>query len=177
MIGLALQFVQGLLQRGPDAVLLAPELGGQDDVEAQVQPVLLVAQAEVVDADVRVPHLQERLHQLLEAVELCVVGDERVIVDDQMDAQLFQAAPLHVVDQLMAGHGVLPAVQLYVQAGVAAAGAVVVDHQVVAAQDQGKALDVRRDLLRQFLRGPLPQERGEGLLGQLCPAEEDEGRD
>ena len=90
--------------------------------------------AEIVERKARVDGVDNALHALTDGGKLRVVGDDGVVVDDQLDAQLFGHVALDAVDQLMRLEHILPRVQLDVYACKAAAGAVVVDHEVVHAE-------------------------------------------
>ena len=125
-------------------------------------------------ADPGIPGLQQAQHFGLEPGQLRIVDDHGVIVDHQMDIVAAQALPLHVINQLVAVHGVLPAVHLHMEAGKALAGAIVMDHQVVIAQNLGLGHDVVHDLLPQFRVRVLAQQGGDGVLCQIPAAVQNE---
>ena len=162
---------QGLLDLG---VFLA-QISGNGQVKQQVGVACAGDHAEVVDGQPGIPDMEDAGDQIAHPVGGGVVGHHGVVVDHQMDAVLLQHGPLHVVDDLVALHGVLVLVHLHMEAGEPLAGAVVVDHQVVVAQDLGPAADEVSDELALFGVGALAQQGGDGVLGQIDAAPEDEG--
>ena len=108
--------------------------------------------------------------------QLRVVRYHGVVVDDQMDVMAFQTLPLHVVDQLVALHGVFLAVHFHVDGGKALAGAVIVNHQVVISQNLGLGADVVHDTRLKFGGGSFAKQGTDGLLRQLGTAVENEQR-
>ena len=72
---------------------------------------------------------------LAHGVPLRVVLHHRVVVDHQVDVERLQHLALDLVDEVVAGQGVLLGAHLHMDRGEALAGAVVVDQQVVEAQD------------------------------------------
>ena len=133
--------------------------------------------AEIVKRKARVDGVDNALHALTDGGKLRVVGDDGVVVDDQLDAQLFGHVALDAVDQLMRLEHILPRVQLDVYACKAAAGAVVVDDQVVNAEHArviaadlvGNAVDER--FVRRFA-----EQRRDGIARNAQPRPEDEQR-
>ena len=89
----------------------------------------------IVDGKPRVQRLDALLYQLAHMVELCVVGDDGVIMDTQMDAVPFPAVPFNVVNDVVASHGVFPHIHFHVHRGKPLSGTIVMDHQIVKSQD------------------------------------------
>ena len=97
-------------------------------------------------------------------VLLRVVLYDWVVMDDEVDVHLFQHVALYVVDYVVAGHRVFVGAQLDVGGGVAAARAVVVDEQVVHAEDFFMGEHQLRDFVHHFFVGLLPEQRGDGVF-------------
>ena len=129
-----------------------------------------------MDGHAAVPHPQDGQHHFAQPLLPGIVGGHRVIVDHQLDAVAVQALPLDVIDDLVAEEGVLLPVHLHMDAGEALAGAVVVDHQVMVAQNFGAVLDVVHNQLPQGRIRRLAQQGRHRILRQLCAADQDENR-
>ena len=154
----------------------APKLQGQGHVKDQVGMAGAPDHPEIVEGQAAVLFLQEIGAFAAHPVELRVVGDHGVVVDHQMDVVAAQAFPFHVVDALVAVQGIVGGVHLHVEAGKPLTGAVVVDHQVVVAQDLGLLAHIIHDQRLQLGAGGFAQQGGDGLLCQTPAGEQDEHR-
>ena len=125
---------------------------------------------EIVEAQAAVLEPQQTGGLLLQPVALRVVGDDGIVVDHQMDVVAAQAFPLHIVDPLVTVQGVFPVVHLHMEAGVALAGAVVMDHEIVIAQHQGLGFHIVHDLPPQVRVGVFSQQGGDGIPCQVPAA-------
>ena len=130
--------------------------------------------AEIVNGQSGIDGCQLAVNEVVHPFQLRVVGDHGIIVNHQMDAMALVAFPFQVVDNLMAQQGVFPAVHFHMDAGEPAAGAVIVNHQVVVAQNLGGGADFVEDLLPQLRAGGLAQQGADGVLSQTKAADEDE---
>ena len=120
--------------------------------------------------------LQGLANQGAQAVLLRVAHHHRVIVNDHMDVVLLQTQPLHIVNQLMAGNGVLPLIHLHMETAKTLTGAVVVDHQIVDAQHSGLTLHELGNQPAQLRRGGLTQQGADGLFGKTHGAVQNKER-
>jgi len=141
-----------------------------DHVEDQIGVTLSAHHAEIVDGELGVDLPQRAEHQRLRLVELLVVRDDRVVVDDELHVELPLDLVLDVVDDLVALQHVLAAVHLDVDARKAAAGAVVVDDEVVDAQHFVVREHLARDRVDEFLVRRLAQKRVDRVLGDADAA-------
>ena len=110
-------------------------------------------------------------------VLLRVVLHDGVVMDDEVDVHLFQHVALYIVDYVVAGHRVLVGAQLHVRRGVAASGAVVVDEQVVDAEDLFMGEHQLRDFVHQFIVGLLAEQRRDCVLRDAHAGIQNENRD
>lgn len=85
-------------------------------------------------------------------------------------------APFQIVDDFVAGHGVLPFVHFHMDAGEALAGAVIMNHQVVKSQNFRVRADQIFDFFLQFRTGGLPQQGRDRFFCQVHAAVENEQR-
>ena len=133
--------------------------------------------AEVVDRQPRVLFRQIGEHPVAQCAALSVVGHDRVAVEDKVDVQLCADVALDVVEQLVRIQNVHPVVHLGMRAGEAAAGSVIVHHQVVDAEDAVVARDLRCDGMdKRFIRRGTEQ-RIDGIFCDRNARPEDEQRD
>ena len=133
--------------------------------------------AEVVDRQPRVLFRQIGEHPVVQCAALSVVGHDRVAVEDKVDVQLCADVALDVVEQLVRIQNVHPVVHLGMRAGEAAAGSVIVHHQVVDAEDAVVARDLRCDGMdKRFVRRGAEQ-RIDGIFCDRNARPEDEQRD
>ena len=123
-----------------------------------------------------VPHLYYGIHKPFCAVYFGIVGHNGIIVYYKVRAVVFQAFALHPVYPCMAGHRVLVFVYLNMNAGVPPAGAVIVYHEIVAAQHHGATVYIVGYLLLQLRVGALAQQRRHSLPGKLYAAVQYEQR-
>ena len=176
MVGHGTFLVQFVFHKGADPLFLIPQAFRQRYIEDQIHVPAALDHAKIVKAQPLVPLPQQGFGFCPQPLKLRVVGDHGVIVDHQMDVVAAQTFPLHIVDDLVAFHGVFPMVHLHMEAGVALAGAVIVDHQIVIAQDLGVTADVVHQFFPQFGIGAFAQQRGYGFPGHLDAAVEKYGK-
>ena len=130
--------------------------------------------AEIVNGQPGILHMEDRGDQLAHPVHRRIIGHHGVVVDHQMDIVRAVALALQIVDDLVALQGVLVLIHLHMETGEALAGAVIVDHQVMEAQDLGLGADEFSDGLPELRIRRFAQQGGNGLPGQAPAAPQDE---
>ena len=105
-----------------------------------------------------------------------IAGDDGVKVYRGDHPILDEQVTLDTVNDIVAVHDVVLGVHFQVEADKAAAGAVIVDHQVMHAQHAGVAQCLFLDVLHQFRVGGCAQQRVNGVFHKHGTAVQDERR-
>ena len=101
-------FVEGIFHIVPDRLFFAPKPAGEGNIEHQIHMPPALDHPEVVKLQPVIPVPEQVRAGLLQSVQFRVVGDHRIIMDHQMDIVGAQAPPFHLVDDVVAGQGILP---------------------------------------------------------------------
>ena len=132
--------------------------------------------AQVVDVGLRRKLLDLTLQKRLQLVRVGVAGHDGVKVDRRDQPVLHKQVPLNAVNDVVAVHDVVLGVHFQMEADQAAAGAVVVDHQIVHAQHAGIAQGLFLDMLDKVRVRRCTQQRIDGVFDKHCTAVQDERR-
>ena len=168
------------LQRGVDVV---GQLGaGEGDVvrhyevKDHIAVIPAAHHAEIVQRQPRVQLRQNTGNSVADGVKLGVVGHNGIIMNHKVNLHVPLDLALDVVDAFMRRQRVEAVVHLGVGAGKAAAGAVVVDDQVVDAEDVLVARNFLRQLMHQRLIRRLAEQRVDGVARDADARPEDQQR-
>ena len=158
---------EGLVRHG--------EAEGRHHVEDEVGVGGAGDHAEVVEGEAGVDALHQRHHRLLRLGHQGVVRRHGVHVDDGVAVQLRLELALNVVDLVVDFQQVGLGGDLRVEGDHQPPGAVVVDQQVVDADDGGVGQHQRGDLVHELLGGRGAQQGIDGVLCGVEAGKEDEG--
>ena len=171
--------VQGLDQC-PDLLghLLAAETEGEGSyhIEDQVGVGRTGDHAEIVDGNGRVDALHQRCHLVPDSGGGAVVIDQGVHMDYRLTAQLPVQLLLQIVNGVMELHDAAGGGDLGVEGDHHPAGTVIMDHQVVDAQDLLVGHHQTFNFLGELRRRRRAQQGIDGVLGGINAALEDEQR-
>ena len=120
---------------------------------------------------------QHAIHLLAQRVDVLVVDVDRIHMDDEINAGLLPDALLRLVDLLVYGDKIAVARHLGVQRGKSAACAVVVNDQVVNADDVLGVEHDMLDILRHDRIGGLAEQRRYRIARDADARPDDERRD
>ena len=103
-----------------------------------------------------------------------VAGHDRVKVYRGNQAVLHQQVALNAVNDIMAVHDIILGIHFQMEADQSAAGAVIVDHQIVYAQHTGVTQRLFFDMLDQLRVGCRTEQRIDGIAHKCSAAVQDE---
>ena len=150
---IAVQHLDGAFDLLFHLLVREAEVEGHRRVENQVGVVLPGDHLEVVDGDAPVDAADQGLHPLPGLLGDAVVHGHRVHVNHRLAAQALPEFPLHVVDAPVELQELAPGGDLGVERDHPPAGAVVVDDDIVDAQDGLVGENQGLDLLHELRRG------------------------
>ena len=101
--------------RKADLLFPACQLRGQGHIENEIHVPPSRNHPEIVKAQPGILTGKKLGAQVLQPGQLRIIGDDGIVMDYQMNIVAAQAFPFHVIDELMAQHGIFPAVHLHVK--------------------------------------------------------------
>ena len=147
--------------------------GGLDAVEYHLVVVGALHQPQVVDSQVRMD-LPSRLRKpQAHILHLRVAGNDRVHVDHQGNAAFRMKIALDLINQFVAFEHIILRRHLHMDTGKAAAGAVIMQHQVMRAQHAGIGHDALADFFHRPGIGRCAQQGVDGVADQPPAGPED----
>ena len=106
--------VQRLLNLPADLLLLSPQAAGQRHIKHQIHVALSRNHPEVVEGQAGIPDGKQLAYLLLQLIQRRIIGNDRIVVNDQMYIVAAQAFPLHIINGLMALQRVFPVVHFHI---------------------------------------------------------------
>ena len=167
---------QGIDELDAPVLFVGHVLGRDGTVKNHVCMCRAGHNAQVVDVGHRREFLDLTLQKRLQLVRVGVTGHDGVKVDRRDQPVLHKQVPLNAVNDIVTVHDVVLSVHFQMEADQAAAGAVVVDHQIVHAQHAGIAQGLFLNMLDQIRVRRRTQQRIDGVFDEHCTAVQNERR-
>ena len=119
------------------AQLLLPVLHGkrQNHVKNDVCMPAAAHHAKIVDRKLGIDPLENFHHACMNPRQLLVVGDNRVVMNDQLHTEFLSHLPLQLVNSLVRVENILVVIHLHMRACKTPAGSVVVNHEIMDAEN------------------------------------------